>query len=307
MQTSATTPPGATIPPAASPSTTSATATPTTSTTAPSSTAPAASPSTAAATAAAAAAAKVAPRRKLTARYHPLRKISAGDVRAMHRLFAGFYENADEPTFLRDLMKKDGAIIVRDRATREIRGFTTVKKVPLWDGKRDAIGVFSGDTILDPSCWGDRALKDAFARYLLGLWIRSFGGPLYWLLISKGYKTYLLLAKNFVNYYPRHDAPDDPRLQRLVQAYSDKLFPGRYDKRRGILDFGDGCQRLRETVAPITPSMRLNDPVINYFERRNPGWREGHELPCVAEISISLLKPYLVKEQRKAVATREPS
>jgi hypothetical protein len=240
--------------------------------------------------------------RKLTARYRPLRAISVDDIERMHRLFARSYENADVPTFLRDLSKKDGAILVRHKQTREICGFTTIKKVPLWDGRRRAIGVFSGDTVLDPACWGDRALKDAFTRYLFFLWLRSPGVPLYWLLISKGYKTYMLLASNFVRYHPRHDGAADPDLERLVRDYTAKLFPGKYDERRGVLDFGEGAQRLREEVAPITAEMRLHNPVINYFERSNPGWRQGHELPCIAEISISLLKRYLVKERRKAVA-----
>ena len=244
-------------------------------------------------------------RGQLSAGYRPLRLISPADIQSMHALFSGYYENADAETFLRDLARKDGAILVRDRASGAIRGFTTIKKVPLWDGERDAIGVFSGDTILDPTCWGDRTLKDAFARYLLKLWFRSLGGPLYWLLISKGYKTYMLLAKNFASYYPRHDRPDDPKAPKfrgIVQAYSQKLFPGKYDPARGILDFGAGAQRLREDVAPITPAMRQENPAIDYFERRNPGWRQGHELPCVAEISISLLRPYLIKEQRKVQA-----
>src|SRR5438309_251155 len=98
--------------------------------------------------------------RKLTARYRPLRAISVRDIDQMHALFSSVYENADVPTFLRDLSRKDGAILVRDGRTKEICGFTTIKKVPLQDGRRRAIGVFSGDTVLDPACWGDRALKD---------------------------------------------------------------------------------------------------------------------------------------------------
>ncbi|HEX3697611.1 MAG TPA: hypothetical protein VH374_19725 [Polyangia bacterium] len=241
--------------------------------------------------------------RKLSARYRRLRSISVDDINEMHKLFSAFYENADAPTFLRDLARKDGAIIVRDRQTKRICGFTTIKKVSLWDGRRRAVGVFSGDTVMEPSCWGDRALKDAFARHLLFLWLTSPGVPLYWLLISKGYKTYMLLANNFVNFHPRPDGGRDPRLERLVHDYTDKLFPGKYDPRRGILDFGAGSQRLREDVAPITPEMRLHNPVINYFERTNPGWRVGHELPCIAEISISLLRPYLFKERLKAAAS----
>src|SRR5258706_14767456 len=104
--------------------------------------------------------------RKLTARYRPLRSITVDDIDRMHKLFVTMYENADVPTFLRDLSKKDGAILVRDKATGEICGFTTIKRVPLSDGRRRAIGVFSGATVLDPSSWADRAFKDAFMRYL---------------------------------------------------------------------------------------------------------------------------------------------
>ena len=39
--------------------------------------------------------------------------LSAADVQAMHRLFSGFYQNADAATFLRDLSKKDGAVLVQ--------------------------------------------------------------------------------------------------------------------------------------------------------------------------------------------------
>ena len=181
-------------------------------------------------------------------------------------------------------------------------GFTTIKRVPLWDGKRRAMGIFSGDTVMDASCWGDRTLKDAFTRHLLFLWLTFPGTPLYWLLISKGYKTYMLLVNNFVDYHPRPDGRVDQRLQRLVRDYTDQLFPGKYDEARGVLDFGEGSQRLREEVAPITAEMRLQNPAINYFEQRNPGWRLGHELPCIARISIRLLKPYLLKERRKSAA-----
>src|SRR3569832_615791 len=119
-------------------------------------------------------------RRKLTAGYRSLRSIAAPEIEAMYGLFSGYYANADAPTFMRDLAKKDGAILVHDKRTGELCGFTTVKKVPLWDGEREATGVFSGDTILDPACWGDRTLKDAFTRYVFRLWLTAFGRPLYW-------------------------------------------------------------------------------------------------------------------------------
>lgn len=245
-------------------------------------------------------------KRALTSSFRSVDAISAPEILAMHKLFTQFYANADAETFLKDLSKKSGAILVHDPESGEIRGFSTVMTMPLWDGEREVLGVFSGDTILDPAYWGDRALKDGFARYLVKLLITKPGTPIYWLLISKGYKTYLLLANNFGNYYPRHDRPNDPKLKRLVEAYCHKMFPGKYDELNGVLDFGNGSQCLKEEVAPITEEAMAAEPAIRYFAERNPEWQRGVELPCVGEVSLSLLWPYLDKQRKKLRRTSAP-
>jgi hypothetical protein len=241
--------------------------------------------------------------RPLTAAFRPMRAIAPNEILQMHGLFRQYYENADPGTFLRDLSKKEGAVLVHDRKGA-LRGFSTVVKTSLWDGEREAIGVFSGDTILDPAYWGDRSLKDGFAKYLLKVKLANPTTPVYWLLISKGYKTYLLLANNFINYYPRHDRPNDPKLKRLVEAYCHKLFPGSYDRANEVLDFGAGSQCLRDEVAPITTEMLLENPAIRYFQQRNPEWHRGVELPCIGEVSLSIFLKYAEKQSRKL---REPA
>jgi hypothetical protein len=112
------------------------------------------------------------------------------------------------------------------------------------------------------------------------------------------------MANNWQNYYPRHDKPNDPNLQRLVQAYCDELFPGSYDKERGVLDFGTVHERLKGEVAPITDEERRSNPGIRFFEKANPEWRRGVELPCIGEISIKMLIPYLRKEFEKGLNVR---
>jgi hypothetical protein len=246
----------------------------------------------------------------LVARFQKLNEIGPDDVLKMHEVFVQYYDTTKIETFLKDLSNKEGAIIVREKDTGIIRGFSTVRQVRLHDGGlRPAIGVFSGDTILDHRFWGDRALKDGFVRYLLNLYLTN-GGPagprLYWLLISKGYKTYLLLANNWHNYYPRWDKPNDPNLRRLVELYCNELFPGSYDAQREVLDFGQTHERLKGEVAPITDEERRSSPAIRYFEERNPEWRRGVELPCIGEISFNLLFPYLRKEFSKSLSMRPP-
>ncbi|MBK7778760.1 MAG: hypothetical protein IPI43_32380 [Sandaracinaceae bacterium] len=159
----------------------------------------------------------------------------------MPALFSRFYENADLATFIKDLSEKSGVIMVREKnEAATIRGFSTIKQVELDDDGRPAIGVFSGDTILHPDYWGDRALKDGFVRYMLGVKARMPRTPIYWLLISKGYKTYLLLANNLVTNYPRADNPSDPRLRGIVDQYCRQLFPARLQPHQGHLGLRGG-------------------------------------------------------------------
>ena len=60
--------------------------------------------------------------------------------------------------------------------------------------------------ILERRFWGYGGLQMAFAKHLLLAKIRTPGRRVYWFLISKGYKTYLLLARTFLGFLPRRDA-----------------------------------------------------------------------------------------------------
>lgn len=243
----------------------------------------------------------------LTARFRRVESISPMELQQMHALFSRFYENADLKKFLEDLSEKSGVILVREKTeAATIRGFSTVKQVELDDDGRRAIGVFSGDTILHPDYWGDRALKDGFVRYMLSVKARMPRTPIYWLLISKGYKTYLLLANNFVTFYPRPDKVQDRRLASIVDQYCRQLFPRAYDATKGVLDFGEGSQCLKDPVAPITEELRASNPTIAFFEQKNPEWHRGVELPCVGEVSLNLLWPYLAKESARFRSSAPP-
>lgn len=215
--------------------------------------------------------------------------LTESDIRAMHALFCKYYENTDLETFTRDLSKKDGAVILRETQSGRIRGFSTVMMMKIRHAKGEAVGFFSGDTIVDKVYWGGSHMRFTFLRFLIQQKLRYFGRPIYWFLISKGYKTYLLLANNCEHYYPRYDQPDDPFLKSLAVAYSKRLYPEQFREDLGILEMGDGAQHLKGEVAPITQEMREKYPKIRFFDDRNPNWRRGDELPCVGEVTIPLI------------------
>ena len=116
--------------------------------------------------------------------------------------------------------------------------------------------------------------------------------PVFWLLISKGYKTYLLLTNNFHQFYPCSKS-HNMRLEAVVDEYCKQLYPLAYDPITRLLDFGGEYQNLKDDVAEITDEMIANDQNIRHFEKLNPSWKQGTELPCAGEVTISMLLDFM--------------
>ncbi|MDP2228446.1 MAG: hypothetical protein Q8J78_13325 [Moraxellaceae bacterium] len=225
----------------------------------------------------------------LTATYVRVGHIDVHAIRQMYQVFAQYYENTSWDIFLSDLSKKTGAFIMRNAAGRVV-GFSTVMTCDVNMNGRQIHGVFSGDTIIERAYWGSRALQMEFFKFLIAEKTRHPLKPIYWFLISKGFKTYLLLANNLFTFYPRHDGQDE-HLGDIVDAYCEQMFPAYYNRDRRILDFGHDYQPLRGDVADITDRMVEENDAIRFFQERNPEWRRGTELPCVGEIKwIDLVK-----------------
>ena len=241
---------------------------------------------------------------KTYCRYVRREKITETDVQRMYEIFSQYYGNSDKPTFIRDFNKKTGAFLVRSKKDKRLVGFSTVALMDLDMKGRKVKGVFSGDTIIEREYWGGRALQFRFFLYLLGIVLRHPLTPVFWLLISKGYKTYLLLANNFFRFYPHPDGKYDD-YKPMVQEYSERLFPGCYDAEREILDFGEQYQHLNDDVAGITPEMCDRFRNIAFFEERNPTWRRGTELPCIGRASFADIFPYIMRFLKKVVRRRQ--
>lgn len=236
----------------------------------------------------------------LTASYSRIAKIDVHVIRQMYKVFSQYYENTSWEVFLHDLSKKTGAFILRNPTGRVV-GFSTVMTCRIQVGGRPVHGVFSGDTIIERAYWGSRALQLEFFKFLIAEKARHPLRPIYWFLISKGFKTYLLLANNFYTYFPRHDGQDE-YLGDIVDAYCEQMFPAYYQRERRLLDFGHDYSPLRGDVAEITERMRHENSKIRFFEGCNPEWRRGTELPCVGEVSWKDLLRFTVRYATKPIS-----
>lgn len=218
-----------------------------------------------------------------------VRGLSPEERRAMYEVFAHHYDCVCWERFLADLEDKDCVILLRDSTTGEVSGFSTQKLLVCSVDDIPVRAIFSGDTIVDRSSWGDQELGRAWCRYVSAVYCEDPAKPLYWFLISKGYRTYLYLTLFFHEFYPRFDRPTPRFEQRVLDALAGTKFPGAYQPTTGLVLFPQSLGQLKPDLAAVPPR-RQEDENVRFFLRKNPRYAEGVELACLAEISPTNMK-----------------
>ncbi len=231
----------------------------------------------------------------LKARVVAVPSLEEAQRRHMYHLFGSYYDGVTEERFRQDLAGKDHVILLSEAGSGTLRGFSTLKNLELTVAGRRVFGVFSGDTVVEKEYWGSRALGIAFLRYMFQQKLRRLFHPLYWILITKGYKTYLIMANNFPEHYPRYEKVTPAQVQVLIEGFARHLFGGAYDAGRNLLDYGESHGHLKQGVAGISPSLQDENPRVAFFSRVNPTWASGTELVCLARMTWWMPLGYQLK------------
>lgn len=221
--------------------------------------------------------------RKLAGRVRAVAEITAADHEAMFRLMEAHYAHVTRERFAADLAEKEWVLEVLDEAG-ELRGFSTQRLLSLTVAGQPILALFSGDTIVHREDWGQSALTQQWGRFALELMSRCAGTPLYWFLISKGYKTYRFLPVFFHEFYPRYDRETPAAMKSVLFALGSFKFGEQFDANRGVVSAEAESCRLRPGVAELTPE-RMHDPHVRFFQNRNPGHVHGDELCCLAPLT----------------------
>jgi hypothetical protein len=217
------------------------------------------------------------PSRGLQARVRRVASLTELEKNEMWALFHTAYAGANRAAFDRDLSEKNHVIVLKDEQ-RAVQGFSTLLKLEV----EGACVVFSGDTIVAPGFWGQTALQRAFIWYVMAQRHARPNVPVYWFLITKGYRTYLLISRYFPNHWPRHDAPLAGKEATLLDALCRKKFGDAWDPEAGLLRYaGNDAVRLAEQLADV-PKRLEDDADVQFFLKKNPRWAEGDELCCLA-------------------------
>src|ERR1700742_5118188 len=178
--------------------------------------------------------------------------IDAAMRQSMVALFIEHYDGVSCATFLRDLAEKEWAILLHDdRGT--LRGFSTLRVYA-----RNVRGVslrllFSGDTIIEPTYWGEQTVARAWCDVAGRLAAAEPETPMYWLLLSKGFRTYLYLPLFFAEFWPRRDAGMPSFERAVIDDFASFKYGDCWRPERGVITFDEAPGRLRGELAEIAP------------------------------------------------------
>ena len=215
--------------------------------------------------------------------------VSASDLTDRERdemfvLMGRYFDNANRDLFEEDLAEKHWVIQFVDQRKGVVCGFSTQMLLEHTIDGRAVQAIFSGDTIVDPKCWGNVRLMHGWAQVVLNLMKLHSSTEMYWFLITNSYRTYRYLPLFFCEFYPRYESPTPDWASRLIDVFGREKYGHAFDARTGIVrgDNWQGC-RPGQMIAEITKE-RLVDPHIEYFSLRNPGYIHGDELCCITPV-----------------------
>ena len=197
--------------------------------------------------------------------------------------------------FIHDLEEKDAvALLRRESCKGEIIGFSTFMLLDLPIDGRKVKAVFSGDTTVLPEFRTSGGIGVELGRYFMEALETFPEHEIYYVLISKGWRTYKVLPFFFKEFSPKHDSPTPTQDKAVMDAFGTVKYLRDYDPDKGLIMFSKETQRLIpgsvDAVPPQEPDLHTK-----FFLRRNPTYLSGTELVCVGRVDIVNFAPPLVR------------
>ena len=236
-----------------------------------------------------------------------VQSLRADKLHDMWRVFSRYYDDIERARFESDLMKKNHIILLIDSGDKSMQGFSTLELIPGEVDDKKFLAIYSGDTIINEEYWGQTALQRAFTTYTLKRMVQNPTIPVYWFLISKGYKTYLLLSRNYVEHWPRWEEPTPPFQSAVIDLLSSSKFGDAWKRDLGVLKFEVPQGKLKGDVAPIDDELLRQFKDIKFFHEANPGHHKGDELCCLGRVNPAFIANFAARTTRKILGIRPKS
>lgn len=225
--------------------------------------------------------------KKLNVKIVNSKNLSKQQIQDMFVLMCRYYDNVNFDLFEKDLQAKDVSFLLCDNQGK-IQGFTSLVIYKKEIEQKKIAVVFSGDTIVDKNSRGSFDLPFAWLRYVYKQ--QNEYDQMFWLMLSKGYRTYRLLPRFFRKHYPNYKQATPAYIKLIMDSFAQDLFGSAYNPQTNIFIPATNYF-VKLGKSEISPKL-LKNSHIKFFQTRNPGFWQGHELVNLAVLSKSNLTVY---------------
>jgi hypothetical protein len=213
------------------------------------------------------------------------------EILVMLSLMQESYIGVTEISFRKDLFEKSKILLLKEKDS--IVGFTTfLFGVHEFDSKKVRI-CFSGDTVISKSYRGSLSLPIYWGLCMYEE-LEKNTDRLYWLLTSKGVKTYRYLPVFFYKFVPS-PLNESSELELLKNKIAKDCFKDEFDPAKGILVRNKDRQSIIDWREDEEYILRKKDIYTSFFYEKNRKFMLGEELVCLAEFSRDNIKKFIRK------------
>ncbi len=208
--------------------------------------------------------------------------ITVDEKKQMYAILSKYFLGTSFDEFVADLSKKEVAIFIEKEG--EIMGFSTLVCSEVQVGSEAVPVIFSGDTIVEKEHRNSSGLGIEVANYFDMLRERFANRTVYYLLTTKGWRTYKVLPFFFNEFYPRTEVQIPKKIKSVMDRFCQEKYRDRYDAKRGLIVAVGNPQRIRteNLYDSAYPDRQSSD--IDFFFEQNPNYLNGTELVCIASI-----------------------
>ena len=197
--------------------------------------------------------------------------------------------------FIRDLEEKDVVMLLRKEShDGEIVGFSTLMTIDLPVDGRKVKAVFSGDTTVLAVYRSSTGFGVEIGRYFMNALEAFPEHEIYYILISKGWRTYKILPFFFKHFAPKCDLEVSVLDKAVMDTFGRVKYLRDYDPDQGLIMFLKETQRLIpgsiDAVPPSGPDVHTK-----FFLKKNPTYLSGTELVCVAPVNEANFAPAMIR------------
>jgi hypothetical protein len=181
------------------------------------------------------------------------------------------------------LKRRQRIVLFRAVPGRELIGIASIDIYPVLFHGRKLVAIHTSHVLLLETYRGRNLLQRVGFSTFWEVRMRYPLHRIYWFFDTFSYKSYLLLPRNFREYWPRHEHATPAWELGLMDYLATLIHRSAWRAERGIV-VRSGQKRLQPDAAPLHDAQ---SPELAFFEHMNPGHAEGDMLVCLCPLTLS--------------------